>query len=94
MPRCCARSKVGAFEPEHALNLLLLAPDIQEQILFLPRTVSGRDPISEHMLRHVGATPVWSEQRKRWAAIASDAGFLDDHTERAEAFLDSGDQSA
>ena len=27
------------------MNLLLLAPDIQEQILFLPRTRNGRDPM-------------------------------------------------
>ena len=27
------------------MALLLLAPDIQEQVLFLPRTQPGRDPI-------------------------------------------------
>ena len=27
------------------MNLLLLAPDIQEEILFLPKTVAGHDPI-------------------------------------------------
>jgi hypothetical protein len=27
------------------MALLLLAPDIQEQILFLPRTERGRDPV-------------------------------------------------
>ena len=32
------------------LNLLLLAPDIQEALLFLPRTERGRDPIH---LRHL-----------------------------------------
>jgi hypothetical protein len=29
------------------MNLTLLAPDIQEAVLFLPRTVKGRDPIRE-----------------------------------------------
>ena len=29
------------------MNLLLLAPDIQEEILFLPKTMAGRDPVSE-----------------------------------------------
>ena len=27
------------------MNLLLLAPDIQEEILFLPRTMNGRDAV-------------------------------------------------
>jgi hypothetical protein len=32
------------------MNLLHLAPDIQEAILFLPRVLSGRDPIClEHL---------------------------------------------
>lgn len=33
------------------MNLLNLAPDIQEEILFLPRTLKGRDPIRERHLR-------------------------------------------
>jgi len=37
------------------MNLLLLAPGIQEGILFLPRTQSGRDPIRERMI-HVETT--------------------------------------
>ncbi len=30
------------------MNLNLLVPDIQEEILFLPHTERGRDPIREH----------------------------------------------
>jgi hypothetical protein len=48
------------------MNLLLLAPDIQEQILFLPKTMSGRDPISERRLRQVTAIVRWDRQRKAW----------------------------
>ena len=33
------------------LNLLHLAPDIQEELLFLPRTTHGRDPIAEPQAR-------------------------------------------
>jgi len=29
------------------MNLLVLAPDIQEAILFLPSVTSGKDPVSE-----------------------------------------------
>jgi hypothetical protein len=48
------------------MNLLNLAPDIQEEILFLPRTEKGRDPIREHLVRPIVAVPDWRKQRKMW----------------------------
>ena len=48
------------------MNLLLLAPDIQEEILFLPPTKNGRDPIREIMLRPIAAVLDWRKQRKMW----------------------------
>lgn len=51
------------------MNLLCLAPDIQEAILFLPTVHSGRDPIKELMLRPIAATPDWRKQRKSWYAL-------------------------
>lgn len=51
------------------MNLLLLAPDIQEEILFLSRTQSGRDPIRERMLRPIAAVPDWRKQRKMWERL-------------------------
>ena len=51
------------------MNLLHLAPDIQEEILFLPPVEEGRDPIHEHMLRHMAACSSWREQRKQWTQI-------------------------
>ena len=48
------------------MNLLNLAPDIQEEILFLPRTQSGRDPVSERQIRHVIAALSWEKQRRLW----------------------------
>ena len=47
-------------------NLLNLAPDIQEAILFLPPVESGRDPITEREIRSVLASIDWSEQRTGW----------------------------
>jgi hypothetical protein len=35
------------------MNLLNLAPDIQEALLFLPRTTSGRDMFREKELRSI-----------------------------------------
>jgi hypothetical protein len=49
------------------MNLLNLAPDIQEEILFLPKTTKGRDPIREKDLRPIAAIPQWNRQRKMWA---------------------------
>jgi hypothetical protein len=48
------------------MNLLHLAPDIQEAILFLPRVKSGRDPITERELRSLAAMPDWRKQRRLW----------------------------
>jgi len=51
------------------MNLLNLAPDIQEQILFLPRTEQGRDPVAERDLRPVAAEADWGEQRRMWSEL-------------------------
>jgi len=51
------------------MNLLNLAPDIQEDILFLPNTLKGRDPILEKDLRPVAAVPHWNRQRRMWAQM-------------------------
>ena len=51
------------------LNLLHLAPDIQEELLFLPLVTDGRDPIHERMLRSLVAVKEWREQRRQWQAM-------------------------
>ena len=48
------------------MNLLCLAPDIQEDILFLPPIESGRDPIRELSLRAITPAPDWRKQRRMW----------------------------
>ena len=48
------------------MNLLNLAPDIQEQLLFMPRVHNGRDPIHEKMLRPVTRMVRWNDQRVLW----------------------------
>ncbi len=48
------------------MNLLCLAPDIQEEILFLPPVESGRDPIRELQLRPITLVPDWRKQRRMW----------------------------
>ena len=51
------------------MNLLLLAPDIQEEILHLPPTVVGRDPIRETHLRPIVQVVEWGRQRRMWRGV-------------------------
>jgi hypothetical protein len=51
------------------MNLLNLAPDIQEAILFLPRTQRGRDPIILRDLQPIAAVLDWCQQRRIWAEL-------------------------
>jgi hypothetical protein len=49
------------------MNLLNLAPDIQEQILSATPDSAG-SPLAERHLRHVSSAVLWSEQRARFNA--------------------------
>ena len=51
-------------------SLLCLAPDLQEDLLFLPRTLRGRDPIQLRHLLPIAAIPDWRKQRSRWKSLA------------------------
>ena len=51
------------------MNLLHLAPAIQEEILFLPRVTEGRDPIAERNLRLIVTEPDWQKQWAGWQQI-------------------------
>jgi hypothetical protein len=53
------------------LNLTLLAPDIQEELLFLPRITAGRAAIHEKMLRPLTAEVDWAKQRVMWRNLAA-----------------------
>ena len=47
------------------LDLTLLAPDIQEHILFL-EAIDGAEPISERSLRRLTCRVIWTDQRVCW----------------------------
>lgn len=55
------------------MNLLCIAPDIQEEILFLPPTESGRNSVTERDLRPIAATLSWSEQRRTWRGCCGES---------------------
>jgi hypothetical protein len=50
------------------LDLLLLAPDLQEQVLHL-EAVDGVEPVSERVLRAVARAGTWAEQRAAWKVV-------------------------
>jgi hypothetical protein len=51
------------------MSLLYLAPDIQEQVLFLPRIEHGRDPVILHDLLPIAAAADWTKQRRLWRRL-------------------------
>lgn len=51
------------------MSLLSLAPDLQEQVLFLPRTERGRDPIQMGHLLPIAQVADWKIQRQLWAGL-------------------------
>jgi hypothetical protein len=51
------------------MSLLHLAPDLQEQVLFLPPTGRGRDRLQLRHLLPVAATADWPRQRRQWQAL-------------------------
>ena len=54
------------------LNLIHLAPDLQEVLLFLPPTQRGRDPIILADLQPIAAACDWRRQRRLWRRLVSD----------------------
>jgi hypothetical protein len=70
-------ARLGQVTPariSQIMNLLCLAPDLQEALLFLPRVTRGRDPLHLRQLQPVAATLDWQKQRRLWRALCRPAG--------------------
>src|SRR4051812_38907480 len=65
------RGHVTRARVTQVMNLLQLAPDIQEQILFLPELEGGRDPVKEWQVRPVAAEVDWGRQRRMWRRLVA-----------------------
>lgn len=48
------------------MNLLSLAPDIQQQILSWAREAPGRQSVRETLVRALSSEVIWSRQREQW----------------------------
>ena len=67
-------AQLGQVTPariSQVMALLGLAPDIQEAILFLPRTVRGRDPLQMYDVLPLTILLDWKTQRRLWQQLAS-----------------------
>ncbi|MBU0995918.1 MAG: hypothetical protein KJ737_25770 [Proteobacteria bacterium] len=53
------------------MNLNLLAPNIQEEILFLSEVKSGHDSVTERQIRKIENVYDWKEQRNAWKKLIS-----------------------
>ena len=54
-------------------NLLHLAPDIKEGLLFYLRPARGRDPIHLARLRPIAAVMDWKKQRRLWRDLTGNS---------------------
>ncbi len=64
--------RVTSARVSQIMNLNNLAPDIQEEILFLPRVIQGRSKLSEQLLRPLTCMPDWTHQRRAWARLQTE----------------------
>jgi hypothetical protein len=53
----------------HILNLTLLAPDIQEDLLNLPQHDTGKAAVNEKQVRKMTGMINWQSQRVAWASF-------------------------
>ena len=56
------------------MNLLHLAPDIQEEILHLPPVKTGNDLLTERDLRPITQLRDWRQQRDAWGKLRDAVG--------------------
>jgi hypothetical protein len=67
-----ALGRVSRSRLTQVMNLLNLAPDIQEQILFLTWETAEQRGIHERSVRQLSSQLSWTEQRARWQILISD----------------------
>lgn len=66
-------ARLGCISRERMSQIMMLAwlaPDIQQEVLGLPKTPGGKLAISETSLRQVARVPNWDEQRNRFQQMS------------------------
>jgi hypothetical protein len=67
---CLTRERMSQI-----MELIWLAPDIQQEILAYPPTEAGRFPLSEVAVRKIAGSLSWTEQRHAWQLLKSGFGL-------------------
>lgn len=57
------------------MDLLSLAPDIQEEVLFLPLIPRGKEPMKELELRQIANVLDWRKQRRLWSELSRSPAY-------------------
>ena len=71
--RALARAgKISPARLSQIMRLTELAPSIQEELLFLPKTVAGPDRITERALRQVARCVDWERQKQDFLRLKTD----------------------
>jgi hypothetical protein len=52
------------------MNLRLLAPDLQKQLLNFPRVERGRDSLCLGKFQSIAIEPSWKQQREMWKELS------------------------
>jgi len=65
---CLSRERMSQI-----MELIWLAPDIQQEILEFPSTRTSRFPVSEAAVRRIAAQLDWAEQRDAWRNLKQDS---------------------
>ena len=69
-----SHGRVSRSRITQIFNLLNLAPDIQERLLFLAPQTQGREMVSEKSLRRIAGECDWERQRERFERLLSRRG--------------------
>jgi hypothetical protein len=71
-------SLAGVTQPRmtQILNLNLLAPDIQEELLFGDHSFIAQSSVCEKKLRRLCSASDWQKQRERWASFLRENGSM------------------
>jgi hypothetical protein len=69
------RGRVSRARVSQIMQLLLLSPVIQEDLLFLPLTQHGRASVRLADLLPIAATPDWAKQRRMWQLLLPKTRF-------------------
>ena len=64
---CLTRERMSQI-----MELIWLAPDIQQEILEIPPTTKPRFPVSEVAARRIAAKLDWKDQRDQWRKLKQD----------------------